>query len=1003
MLSRKPLFPRRRRRWWIALRLIMLVWLLGIPLSHFMLGTGSVQASNHIIYVWAAADGKNDGTNWNNAYTDLQTALLAAKSGQEIWVAAGVYKPTSNSADRMATFQLKNGVTLYGGFGGTETVRERRNWTIRRTILSGDIDNNDLTARGVVTSTADIVGANSYHVVTGSNTDGSAVLDGVIITAGQANGAAPHSTGGGMVNNNGSPTLKNIAFSGNSASFGGGMTNNNSSPILSHATFSGNSASQGGAIYNSNSSPHFINVTFNSNYASNVGGGMRNITNSSPTLTNVTFSGNRADNTGGAMHNASSSSPTIQNSIFSNNQSSNGEDSTEASIVNVTASNPAINHSLLRGCNPNGVWMSSCGADGGNNVADATLWFVETPNPAKAPTTSGNLRLGPLSPAINKGKNEYNGSSTDLAGNVRKIGVIDLGAYERVSASCPTGGVRYVDQRAVIAGDGLSWNSAYRELQDALQVAEPCQIWVTNGIYKPTDSPTGRTATFRLMNNISIYGGFAGTETDPSQRVFGDRSNTLTVLSGDIDNNDITTSDIVFDAANIVGANSYHVLTSGSSIGNMTVLDHLLITAGLANGAYSSPCHLECGGGMYNSGSPTLNEIIFIGNKANVNGGGLFNWGSSSPRLTSSRFEKNHANIGGGMANENSSPTLTNVWFLSNKANSKGGGMGSYSNSSPTLTNGSFTNNSAAKGGGMSIVTNSNATLTNIIFQGNSAQSHGGGLSNEINSSAILINIAFDGNSAGQYGGGVSNQESSAITLINSAFSGNRANTNGGGLYNEQSAATIQNSIFWHNRASNSTGTADASIVNDASTTNILYSLVQGCKPGGEWNSAPGVCGTNGGNNQTDADPLFLVTPDPVQAPTFKGILILNANSPAIDQGNNAYINNVTTDLAGKPRIVGTAVDLGAYESDFVSINISANPTAGGTVSGGGPVAPGTQVTVTATANNGYTFVSWTEGGTAVSTSASYNFTATVNRTLVANFINSAPSSHQLYLPMVVK
>jgi hypothetical protein len=84
------------------------------------------------------------------------------------------------------------------------------------TILSGDIDQNDITdPYGVVTDTANIVGENAYHVVTGGGTDSTAVLDGFVITAGQANGSSdPHYNGGGMYNSSSSPTLTNVVFSG---------------------------------------------------------------------------------------------------------------------------------------------------------------------------------------------------------------------------------------------------------------------------------------------------------------------------------------------------------------------------------------------------------------------------------------------------------------------------------------------------------------------------------------------------------------------------------------------------------------------------------------------------------------------------------------------------------------------------------------------------------------------------------------------------------------------
>ena len=102
-------------------------------------------ASAATIYVNHDVIGNNhDGTSWTNAYTDLQTALKNTTSG-DIWVAKGLYKPTTSTSDRSATFQLRNGVALYGGFAGTETTRKERDWKTNKTVLSGDIDNDDTT------------------------------------------------------------------------------------------------------------------------------------------------------------------------------------------------------------------------------------------------------------------------------------------------------------------------------------------------------------------------------------------------------------------------------------------------------------------------------------------------------------------------------------------------------------------------------------------------------------------------------------------------------------------------------------------------------------------------------------------------------------------------------------------------------------------------------------------------------------------------------------------
>jgi uncharacterized repeat protein (TIGR02543 family) len=74
------------------------------------------------------------------------------------------------------------------------------------------------------------------------------------------------------------------------------------------------------------------------------------------------------------------------------------------------------------------------------------------------------------------------------------------------------------------------------------------------------------------------------------------------------------------------------------------------------------------------------------------------------------------------------------------------------------------------------------------------------------------------------------------------------------------------------------------------------------------------------------------------------------------------------------------------------SITTSAAPAAAGTTGGGGTFNSGSTATVTATPNAGYVFVNWTEGGSAVSTSASYNFTVSANRTLIANFTALVPA-----------
>ena len=305
-------------------------------------------ADPSVLYAAPSANGSGDCSDWANACI-LQTALASAASSDQIWVKMGVYIPGTSRAD---TFALVNGVEVYGGFAGSETQLDQRDWVANPTVLSGDI-----------------AGDNCYHVVTASGgvTD-SARLDGFTITAGQASsGSFPNNMGGGMYNDNGSPTLANlvfsgntagnsgggmynrtgssptltdVTFSGNTADFGGGMfSRDGSSPTLTNVTFTSNTADSGGGIYNSNSSPALTGVTFNGNTASSGhGGGMINESSSSPTLTDVTFSSNTASSGyGGGMFNNINSSPALIDVSFSNNTAANG-----GGMYNNASSSPSL-------------------------------------------------------------------------------------------------------------------------------------------------------------------------------------------------------------------------------------------------------------------------------------------------------------------------------------------------------------------------------------------------------------------------------------------------------------------------------------------------------------------------------------------------------------------------------------------------------------------------------------------------------------------------------------
>ncbi|MFI5377669.1 MAG: right-handed parallel beta-helix repeat-containing protein [Tepidisphaerales bacterium] len=808
-----------------------------------------------------------NGPSWSQAYKDLQLALGVAVSGDTIKVADGTYKPTSGT-DRTISFQLMTGVAIYGGYAGYGAPNpDARNVTGTPSILSGDI--------GTVGTNTD----NSYHVLVGSGTTSTAVLDGFTITAGNANGSgSPTYYGGGMYNSPGSPTLTNCTFSGNSASYGGGMENDTSSPRLTNCTFSGNSASSyGGGMDSSSSSPTLTNCTFSGNSAS-AGGGMYNYS-SGPTLTNCTFSGNSASSSGGGVY-SSSSNPKLTNCILWGNGNS--------PIYNYS-STPVITYSDIQG-----------GYTGTGNLNVDPL-FVRNPSG----TDYGDLRLRLSSPAIDAGKNADvpAGTTTDLGGGPRfkdvpskadtgagTAPIVDMGAYE---ASWST--VMYVDPNATGIEDGTTWATAYRSFASALAMAISGQeIRVADGTYKPTPG-TDRSISFQLKSGVACFGGYAGCgAADPNAR---DVVANPSILSGDLGTAGNNTD------------NSYHVVV-GSGTDSTAILDGITIAAGNAD---TSSFPTYCGSGMFNSfGSPTLFNCTFSGNSASY-GGGIFNTLSSSPALTNCTFSGNTAGSGGGIYNNSSSnPTLTNCMFTGNSA-FHGGGVYSYSSdgvtSNPTLTNCTFSGNSAiGNGGGMFSYdwnSSSSATLTNCTFSGNTADFGGGMYNTHSATSLVLVNCVFIGNS-GVCGGGMYNDSASSPTLTNCTFSGNTASISdggianfGSGIYNSASSPRLTNCIIW--------GSGSLPIFNYGSSTPVItYSDIQG-----------GYAGI--GN--ISADPLFVRSPwtgfDGLFGTTDDdyGDVRLRTGSPALDIGSNSAIPaGVITDLAGNGRIQNGTVDMGAYE-----------------------------------------------------------------------------------------
>ncbi len=409
------------------------------------------------LYVRADADGLNDGSDWNNAFNDLQDALAAARNHGgpcEIRIARGIYKPDRDTGDRTASFLLPCGASLLGGFSGTGTTPDERNPDplTNGCVLSGDLLGND----GPVAWTGDSRRSdNSYHVAIFEDSCGAdTIIDGLAFVGGNANGSAPHSKGGGFLISFFRGRIANCLFTGHSALSGGAIFLYDGDPVFDRCIFAFNSAdSFAGAIEIYESRATILNSLLVANISGGKGGAMDFWLNHpgprlAITIANCTFAGNQAAAVGGGLSGVVGSgyegALEIINSVFWGHTA--GQGGPQDAHLSVSGLRPQVSYS----CIPSpGVYP------GIGNIA-LNPGFAAMPPPSPTCTfgspgwSFGDLRLTPWSPCIDAGSNTAPSAAgpLDLAGGPRRLDdpgtpdsgcgsppIVDMGAYEFASTS----------------------------------------------------------------------------------------------------------------------------------------------------------------------------------------------------------------------------------------------------------------------------------------------------------------------------------------------------------------------------------------------------------------------------------------------------------------------------------------------------------------------------------------------------------------------------------------
>ncbi len=863
-----------------------------------------------------------DGATWGTAFNELQDALAAAAEPSatvtEIWVATGTYKPAAPGGDRALTFQLQDGLSVYGGLAGIEDPETfdlgNRDFLAHETILSGDLNGDD---GGLNLGFGNF--ENSYHVVTGSGTGGTAILDGFTITAGNANAVAPdlNAHGGGMINDAGSPDVKNCNFVENIASSqGGGVYIVNASPTLSACTFTANSAGDAGGAAATvfSSTPALANCVFNGNTSSNGGGAVFNGVGSNAVYADCFFVGNSAPNVGGAMYNGTSM-PTLINCVFSGNSagtggaiqngasdailinclfSGNSASSDGGAMYNFAGSNPALincafsgNETLFNGAamfnDGSSPAMSNCSFSG-NTIVSSGDGGAMYNTASSAPSLANCVLWGDETgtPEII----DTNGSTTtatysDVQGGWPGVGNIDadplfadpVGGDLRQLAGSPC--IDSADNTAVPAGTTTALDGKPRFLDD-----------------------TGTTDTGNGVAPIVDMGAyeFQGTSLPPLTLLFVDRG---AVGAGDgstwvdafpslqdalaaaaASNGNVTQ---IWVAANTYKPDHGVAQTPGDRTGSFELANGLAIYGGFAGN--EDPAVFEL-----NTRDFLANETILSGdldgddcpkcpNGPDENSFHVVTGSGTVATAVLDGFSVIAGNAdgggvhsqGGGMINDPGSPTVVNCMLWGNM--SAGPGAGMYNrNSDPTVAHCTFSNNSTSQsgfglGGGM-IIDGGAGTIMNCMFSGNTAFIRGGGMYIVNGANPTVTNCTFIGNSVNNTGGALSIATSTSAPAINNCtFTGNSSAGAGSAIGNFGTATTVTNCIVWGNPGQD---------IDGSPAPTVSFSNVEG--------------GFAGSGN-IDADPLF--------ADAAGGDLRPSAGSPCIDSGDTTSLPSDTLDLDG--------------------------------------------------------------------------------------------------------
>jgi hypothetical protein len=576
-----------------------------------------------IVRVRPGGDDQADGASWASAKRTASAALETLKdSGGEVWVAEGRYAPVS----------IGPYIQMYGGFDGTESEREQRDWGSHPTVFDGAGEATAVAMpAGLRVSVLDgfvvLGGMSAHYGAAGVNAPGSAapiithnvIRDNVAIPA---DDNARYMTGGVLAGGNALVTGHTIL--GNSSSYVGGVASLGQHLTFRNNTVIGNSGPFGGGIQ--------LNYPYRPDGPLNTYG---------PLLENnlITF------NTSGLQMAATSSArPVLRNNNFFGNH----------------------DRDFVGTASPVGKF---------ENLAV---------DPQIASFAYGGFHLTETSPCRDAGAS-WEGAETqrDIDGKPRvQGGRVDIGADEFGDpAPAITPRIVRVRWNPDASGDGSSWNNAVGSIQRAIDLASPAgEVWVAQGTY---------SELIHLRPYVYLYGGFQGNETQRDQRVV--QFNRATVDGGQ--EGSVVTATGLAVYAGLDGFQLRNGRTDGSGggmscvVASPTITNNQFLNNRAAEGggisALWSAARIvgndlryniaDIGGAIAVSGTAgaVIERNNIISNNASSRGGGLAG-DASAVIVRDNLFARNAGNLGGAIYIGGSDFTVGNNTIVDNLSLTRG-------------------------------------------------------------------------------------------------------------------------------------------------------------------------------------------------------------------------------------------------------------------------------------------------------------------------------------------